>query len=125
MNEVRIYGELIWKLVRERKLELIDVLIERLKKEGKIYLLKYIVAYLKEKYNQEKNILEGNLLLAFADEIEKIKEILEKRLKSKIKINKVEIDENLILGGLFVSKNIRVDFSLKNLIKQFSRQWMI
>lgn len=118
MSEEKIYGELIWRLVKEGKSELIGEIIKKLKKEGKFYLIKDILNYLDEKCNQEKNIIKGSLKLSFPSEIETIVESLEKELERKIELDKVEIDKKLILGGLFVGKDIKVDFSLKNLISK-------
>lgn len=120
MNETRIYGELIWRLAKAEKFEIIEILIKRLKKEGKFYLLKNILIYLEEKYSQEKNIIKGSLKLAFADEIKPLVEFLEKKLEKKIEVEKVEIDEKLILGGMFLSKNCKIDFSLKNLFNKLT-----
>lgn len=122
MSEEKIYGELIEQLAKQKKYKLINFLIEKLKKEGKIYLLKNILNYLEEKYDKEKNIIRGNLKLSFLDEIDQVIKFLERKLEKKIKLDKVEIDENLILGGVFVSKNLKVDFSFKNLINKIFSQ---
>lgn len=118
MNEEKIYGELIWQLAKERKFNLIDKLIRKLKNAGKGYLLKSIANYLNEKYNEENGIIKGNLKLAFDDDVEKIVSFLSKKLKKRIQLEKIGIDESLILGGAFIGKNVKVDFSFKNLIKQ-------
>lgn len=118
MSEEKVYGELIWLLAKQKKQSLIDFLIKKLKKEGKIYLFKNIVNYLEEKYEKENNFIKGNLKLAFQHEVDYLINFLEKKLNKRIKLDKVEVDENLILGGVFVSKNIKVDFSFKNLINK-------
>lgn len=118
MNEGKIYGELIWELVKANRLKLVEALLQKLKKEGKFYLLKNILIYLEEKNNKENNIIKGKLKLAFPVEIERLTYLLNKKLENQIELEGVEIDKNLILGGMFISKNIKIDFSLKSLLKR-------
>lgn len=118
MSEEKIYGELIWQLAKEKKYKLIDILIEKLKKEGKSSLLKSVLTYLEEKHDHEEKFIKGVLKLAFPQENDHLINFLEKRVGKKIKIDKITIDENLILGGVFIGKNVKVDFSFKNLISK-------
>lgn len=118
MNEEKIYGELIWALTKTNRLDLVETLLKKLKREGKFYLSKNILIYLEEKNNEENNIIQGKLKLALPTEVEKVIYLLNKKLKNKIILEKVEIDKNLILGGVFIGKNIQLDFSFKNLLRR-------
>jgi len=118
MSEAKIYSELIWRLIKKERFDLIDKFLINLKNKGKSYLLKDILGFLKDKINEENNIVKGNLKLAFEDDIEFVIQKLTRKLAKKIEIKKIEIDENLILGGIFVSRYFKFDFSLKNLINK-------
>lgn len=119
MRESKIYAELIWRLFKEKKSKLISAVVIKLKNEGRGYFLKEIVNYLQEKLDKENNIIKGSLKLAFPENnLNIIIKILEKKLNSRVEIEKLETDQNLILGGIFIGKTIKIDFSFKKLINK-------
>jgi F0F1-type ATP synthase delta subunit len=87
-----------------------------MKGEGKFYLLKKILPLLEDLYFQKQGILVGELETAFDFNNN---EILENFLNSKIKIRKKRINKDLILGGVFRTKDLEVDFSFKNLFEKW------
>lgn len=119
MNEGKIYSELIYKLFKEGKVNFIDLVIKKIKNEGKSHILRDILSYVLEKYYEEKNLLRGKIKLAFKEDLEEVINLLEKKLKKRVEVEKIEIDKSLILGGVFLSKNLKVDFSLKKILKTF------
>lgn len=116
-KEAFVLAETILRLFNENKIKAIENLILKLKREKKQFLFKEIINYLEEK--KDKDFLKGKLILAFEDEnLAQIKDLLEKKLKQKLKIEKIKVDKSLILGGVFLTQNIQFDFSFKNLIKK-------
>lgn len=112
-----IIAKLIYKLYQERKEKELNYLITRLKRSGKLNLLKKVLPILQELENEEKNILMGQLETAF--DFRDIN-LLEKFLGKQIKIEKKKINDKLILGGIFRTKNLEIDFSLRSLIKRWT-----
>lgn len=117
-KEVLVYAKLIKKLFINRKQECIERLLRKLRREGRSYLLKKIILNLKKDLQEEKNLESGILYLAFSENVEVIKNYLEKILSKQIFIEKVEENPSLILGGIFVGRKKIVDFSLKNFFKK-------
>lgn len=117
-KEVLVYAKLIKKLFINGKKECIERLLRKLKREGRSYLLKKIILNLKKDLQEEKNLESGILYLAFSENVEIIKNYLEKILSKQIFIEKVEDNPSLILGGIFVGRKTIVDFSLKNFFKK-------
>jgi F0F1-type ATP synthase delta subunit len=124
-KESLIVGETIVKLYKEKKIKLIEYLIENLKKEKRWNILKEALDYLKEKNYQLKKIIAGKIYLAFDDDIDKIKKLIEERINCQVEIKDKLIDEKLILGGIFVGKGFMVDFSFKNILKKIFKKWKI
>ena len=124
-KESFVIGETILRLVKENKLSLIEVLIKRLKEEQEINVLREVIDYLEAKNNQLKGRIVGKLYLAFEEKIEDLKELLERKINSKIEIKDKIRDEKLILGGIFISNNFVLDFSLRGVFKNFFKQWKI
>lgn len=111
-----IIAKLIYKFYQEGKEKELNWLVTRLKRSGKLNLLKKVLPILQELDNEEKNILTGQLESAF--DFHNI-DLLEKLIGKKVKIEKKNINEKLILGGIFRSKNLEVDFSLRGLIQRW------
>ncbi len=126
-KEIIILGETIINLYKKNKEALVEKLILKLKKNGQTHFLKQVLAYLKEKDLENQGLIKGVLKIAFGEnDIDFIKEKIEKKLNKKIVLEKIKIDENLILGGLFLSKNYKIDFSYKNILnKIFNQTWKI
>lgn len=112
-----IIANLIYRLYRENKEKELNCLVVRLKRSGRLNLLKKALPILQEFDNEEKDILTGQLESAF--DFQEIN-LLEKFLGKKIRLDRKKINNKLILGGVFRSKNLEVDFSLRDLI----RRWM-
>ncbi len=117
-KEVTVYVRAIKKFLIEGKKDYIDRLFEKLKKEGRSYLLKKIILNLKKDFQEEANIESGILYLAFSENVEIIRNYLEKILTKQIFVEKVEENPDLILGGVFIGRKIMVDFSLKKFFEK-------
>jgi len=125
--EEKIIGEIIIRLLKRKKNKLIEMLIENLKGEGKIYLIKNIVEYLKVKNAEMKNQEISKLFLAFDYNEKDIEKYIKNKFKLNIKVTEKIINPNLILGGRLVTSNYLIDFSFKNLIAKMlsNKQWKI
>jgi F0F1-type ATP synthase delta subunit len=125
--EEKIIGEIIIKLFKEDKERLIDKLIENLRNEGRVNVIKNIVEYLKLKNIKIKGQEPAKLFLAFDYDEKAIEKMIKEKLNINVTVIEKNIDQELILGGRLLTSNYLIDFSFKNLInKIFSfRQWKI
>ncbi len=125
--EEKIIGEIIIKLFKEDKERLIDKLIENLRNEGRVNVIKNIVEYLKLKNIKTKGQEPAKLFLAFDYDEKAIEKMIKEKLNLDVKVIGKNIDQELILGGRLLTSNYLIDFSFKNLInKIFSfDQWKI
>jgi F0F1-type ATP synthase delta subunit len=125
--EEKIIGEVIIKLFKEDKERLIDKLIENLRNEGRVNVIKNIVEYLKLKNIKIKGQEPGKLFLAFDYDEKAIEKILKENFNLNVTVIEKNIDQELILGGRLLTSDYLIDFSFKNLInKIFSfEQWKI
>jgi F0F1-type ATP synthase delta subunit len=125
--EEKIIGEVIIKLFKEDKERLIDKLIENLRNEGRVNVIKNIVEYLKLKNIKIKGQEPAKLFLAFDYDEKEIEKILKENLNLNVTVIEKNIDQELILGGRLLTSDYLIDFSFKNLInKIFSfEQWKI
>lgn len=116
-REAPIWGALIAKLAQSEKKGLIDKVIMRLKKEGKKHLLPEILAWLKEKAQEQTGLLVGQLELAFLEvNMANLMAQLEKKLNAPVAVQKQKVKPELILGGKFRTKAMELDFSLSSLL---------
>jgi F0F1-type ATP synthase delta subunit len=125
--EEKILGEVIISLARQNKRRLIDKLIENLRNEGKVHIIKDIVEYLKLKNIKIKGREPAKLFLAFDYDEKEIEKMIKEKFNLNVKVIEKNIDQELILGGRLITSNYILDFSFKNLInKIFSfGQWRI
>jgi F0F1-type ATP synthase delta subunit len=125
--EEKIIGEIIIKLFKEDKERLIDKLIENLRNEGRVNVIKNIVEYLKLKNIKIKGQEPAKLFLAFDYDEKAIEKMIKEKLNLNVTVIEKNIDQELILGGRLLTSNYLIDFSFKYLInKIFSfRQWKI
>jgi F0F1-type ATP synthase delta subunit len=125
--EEKIIGEVIIKLFKEDKERLIDKLIENLRNEGRVNVIKNIVEYLKLKNIKIKGQEPAKLFLAFDYDEKEIEKILKENFNLNVTVIEKNIDQELILGGRLLTSDYLIDFSFKNLInKIFSfEQWKI
>ncbi len=126
MNE-KIVGEVILKLAIKNKRKLIDKLIENLKNEGKLHILKNIIGYLKLKNIKMKNQEPAKLFLAFDYDKKEIVKLIKEKFGISTQIIEKKIDPSLILGGRMLTLNYIIDFSLKNVINKifYTNIWKI
>jgi len=126
MNE-KIVGEVILKLAIKNKRKLIDKLIENLKNEGKLHILKNIIGYLKLKNIKMKNQEPAKLFLAFDYDEKEIVKLIKEKFGISTQIIEKKIDPSLILGGRILTLNYIIDFSLKNVINKifYTNIWKI
>jgi len=126
MNE-KIVGEVILKLAIKNKRKLIDKLIENLKNEGKLHILKNIIGYLKLKNIKMKNQEPAKLFLAFDYDEKEIVKLIKEKFGISTQIIEKKIDPSLILGGRMLTLNYIIDFSLKNVINKifYTNIWKI
>jgi F0F1-type ATP synthase delta subunit len=117
-KEVLIYTKAIKKFLREGKVDYINRLFEKLKKEGRSYLFKKIILALKKDLQEEANIEFGDLHLAIFEDFEIIKNYLEKILGKQVVFENIEENPNLILGGVFIGKKVMIDFSMKKIFEK-------
>jgi F0F1-type ATP synthase delta subunit len=125
--EEKIIGEIIIKLFKEDKERLIDKLIENLRNEGRVNVIKNIVEYLKLKNIKIKGQEPAKLFLAFDYDEKAIEKMIKEKLNLNVTVIEKNIDQELILGGRLLTSDYLIDFSFKNLInKIFSfKQWKI
>jgi F0F1-type ATP synthase delta subunit len=125
--EEKIIGEIIIKLFKEDKERLIDKLIENLRNEGRVNVIKNIVEYLKLKNIKIKGQEPAKLFLAFDYDEKAIEKMIKEKLNLNVTVIGKNIDQELILGGRLLTSDYLIDFSFKNLInKIFSfKQWKI
>jgi len=123
----KILGEILYKLFRNKKENLIEKLIENLQNEGKIHILKNVIEYLKLKNIQIKEKEPGKIFLAFDYDEKEILRLIKEKFNIDIEIVEKHIDPELILGGKLIIPNYVIDFSFKNLINRalFSNKWKI
>jgi F0F1-type ATP synthase delta subunit len=123
--EAKILGQIIIKLFKEGRNELIDRLVENFKNEGKFYLLKDIIEYLRFQNFKMNGYEPAKLLLAFDYDEDNIKNLIKDKFDINIEVIKKDINSELILGGRLIMSNYLIDFSLQSLInKIFSKnQW--
>ena len=123
----KILGEILYKLFRNKKENLIEKLIENLQNEGKIHILKNVIEYLKLKNIQIKEKEPGKIFLAFDYDEKEILRLIKEKFNIDIEIIEKHIDPELILGGKLVIPNYVIDFSFKNLFNRvlFSNKWKI
>jgi F0F1-type ATP synthase delta subunit len=120
--EAKILGQIIIKLFKEGRNELIDRLVENLKNEGKFYLLKDIIEYLRFQNFKMNGYEPAKLLLAFDYDEDNIKNLIKDKFDINIAVIKKDINSELILGGRLIMSNYLIDFSLQSLInKIFSK----
>jgi len=127
MMEAKIFGEVIISLVKQNKRRLIEKLIENLRNEGKVNVIKNIVEYLKLKNIKINDREPAKLFLAFDYDEKEIEKMVKEKFNLDVKVIEKNIDLELILGGRLITSNYLLDFSFKNLInKIFSfGQWKI
>jgi F0F1-type ATP synthase delta subunit len=125
--EKKILGEVIISLARQNKERLIDKLIENLRNEGRVNVIKNIVEYLKLKNIKIKGLEPAKLFLAFDYDEKTIEKMIKEKLNLNVKVIEKNIDPELILGGRLITSNYLIDFSFKNLIKKIFSfgQWKI
>jgi F0F1-type ATP synthase delta subunit len=116
--EARIIGEAIIKLVKQNKENLIEKLVENLKNEGKVHILKSIVEFLKLRNIQIKGHEPAKLYLAFDYDEKEIEKTIKEKFNINIKIIEKIINSDLILGGKIITSNYLIDFSFKNLLNK-------
>jgi len=123
----KILGEILYKLFRNKKENLIEKLIENLQNEGKIHILKNVIEYLKLKNIQIKEKEPGKIFLAFDYDEKEILRLIKEKFNIDIEIVEKHIDPELILGGKLIIPNYVIDFSFKNLFNRvlFSNKWKI
>jgi F0F1-type ATP synthase delta subunit len=122
-KEALVISETILRLLREKKKGLLNLLIQRLVEEKKLNLMKEAVEYLTEKKSDLKGIKSGKIYLALEGDLVKIKKFLEDKFNSKVEIKERKIEKSLILGGLFLTKNFVLDFSLRKVLKRIFEKW--
>jgi len=118
MKEVKVIAETMINFWKEKKYNLIEKILEGLKENGKIFLIKEIIDYLKIKKEEMKGFEPAKLFLAFDYDENKIERYLEDNFNLKTKVIKKSLDPELILGGRLLTKDLLVDFSLKRLLSK-------
>ena len=116
-KEIIILGELLINLTKEKKVGMLNLLLNKIKEE-KINILEELIDYIEDRIKEIKGIKTGKVCLAFDYDLEILKQLLEKRLNSKIDIKEKIIDDKLILGGIFIGKDFIFDFSFKKFISK-------
>jgi F0F1-type ATP synthase delta subunit len=125
--EARIIGEAIIRLAKQNKENLIEKLVENLKNEGKVHILKSIVEFLKLINIQIKGQEPAKLYLAFDYDEKEIEKMIKEKFNINIKIIEKIINSDLILGGKIITSNYLIDFSFKNLLNKIipTEKWKI
>jgi len=118
MKEAKVIAETMINFWKEKKYNLIEKILEGLKENGKIFLIKEIIDYLKIKKEEMKGFEPAKLFLAFDYDENKIERYLEDNFNLKTKVVKKSLDPELILGGRLLTKDLLVDFSLKRLLSK-------
>jgi F0F1-type ATP synthase delta subunit len=118
MKEAKVIAETMINFWKEKKYNLIEKILEGLKENGKIFLIKEIIDYLKIKKEEMKGFEPAKLFLAFDYDENKIERYLEDNFNLKTKVIKKSLDPELILGGRLLTKDLLVDFSLKRLLSK-------
>ncbi|MCS7201035.1 MAG: F0F1 ATP synthase subunit delta [Patescibacteria group bacterium] len=113
-----IIARLIYDLYKEKKIDELEMFLDRLKNSGRFNLLRRVIFLLKDMSDEQDDIIRGEIESAFEKENWSA---LEKFMQKKIEIVDKKINSNLILGAIFRTKNFEIDFSLKGLFKR----WMI
>ena len=125
--EAKIIGEAIIRLAKQNKENLIEKLVENLKNEGKVYVLKSIVEFLKLRNIQIKGQEPAKSYLAFDYDEKEIEKMIKEKFNINIKIREKIINSDLILGGKIITSNYLIDFSFKNLLNKIipTEKWKI
>jgi len=118
MKEAKVIAETMINFWKEKKYNLIEKILEGLKENGKIFLIKEIIDYLKIKKEEMKGFEPAKLFLAFDYDENKIERYLEDNFNLKTKVVKKSLAPELILGGRLLTKDLLVDFSLKRLLSK-------
>jgi F0F1-type ATP synthase delta subunit len=118
MKEAKVIAETMINFWKEKKYNLIEKILEGLKENGKIFLIKEIIDYLNIKKEEMKGFEPAKLFLAFDYDENKIERYLEDNFNLKTKVIKKSLDPELILGGRLLTKDLLVDFSLKRLLSK-------
>ena len=115
-REVEILGKVILNFVKQKKLNFVDILLERIREYGKDFLIPHIKEYLIKNIKKESGIEVMTLVLAFDIDEKVIIKFGEKLLNKKVEIKKKVINRELILGGQLIGEGVLIDFSLRNLL---------
>jgi len=118
MKEAKVIAETMINFWKKKKYSLIEKILESLKEDGKIFLIKEIVDYLKIKKEEMRGFEPAKLFLAFDYDEKQIERYLKDNFNLKIKVVKKSFDPELILGGRLLTKNLLIDFSLKRLLSK-------
>ena len=119
MTEAKITAEVMVRFLKKGKHNLIEKIVENLKNEGRGFLIKEIVDYLRIKKEEMTNKKPAKLFLAFDHDSEKIEKYVKDNFGLEVKVIKKILEPELILGGKLLTENFLIDFSLKNLLVKF------
>jgi len=118
MKEAQVIAETMINFWKKKKYNLIEKILEGLKEDGKIFLIKEIIDYLKIKKEEMGGFEPAKLFLAFDYDEKQIERYLKDNFNLKLKVVKKSFDPELILGGRLLTKNLLIDFSLKRLLSK-------
>ncbi|BCX15205.1 MAG: hypothetical protein KatS3mg097_097 [Candidatus Parcubacteria bacterium] len=116
-----IFKKLIYDLISLSKDNdrVIDNFIRRVYLNGRLYELKKALKEFEIEWKLKQGILVGDLEYCYPESVELIKEKLASFLKQDIEINNLVLNKDLILGGIFRTNNLELNFSLSNILKKW------
>lgn len=118
-KEEIVIKNLIVNYLINKDFNLLRKLLIKLKSQGKLGKVKKNFNSIIEELYEKNNILIGELELVFKENENFIKERILKN--SNFFIRKIKINKDLILGGVFKTKRLELNFSLLNIIRKIFR----
>lgn len=116
-----ILKKIIKDLIEERKIDdvIINNFLKRVYIAGKFYELKRALKDYETDLKFQNNIVIGDLECCQRESVELIKEKLRFIFNKEIELSDIKINNNLILGGIFRTNNLELNFSLISLLKKW------
>ncbi len=122
MKELEAIAKVILKLWKNKKINLIEKIIENLRNEGKIYFLIEVLNFIQEYKIKLEGREPAKLFLALDYDERKIERLLEKNFNLKVKITEKIINDELVLGGKILTSNYLFDFSLRSFLEKLFKK---
>lgn len=115
-KEEIVIKNLIVNYLINKNFDLVKKILINLKSQGKLVKVKKKFNSIIEELYERNNILIGELELVFKENENFIKEKILKNYNFFIR--KIKINNDLILGGIFRTKKIELNFNLVNIIRK-------